>query len=280
MTPQLADIRTLDDLLGYLAGELHWPIASLGVEDLTFEFDPVVDLGLGPKVATRITRLLKLRPLTASQPFSIFFIEFESRYLPSAVLRRILNSLVSKRRNTLHDSPIRPLKQDDLLFVSACGDMKGSRRIDFAHFIDRPEGGSPAIKLLGWDPGEPAEKLAMVRSLLRESLSWPDGGTQEGWRAQWRKVFEGRPQRVRGAWVDLDEASKQALIDLYAVAELTTDALPYTDDFEWMRQMFNATTGHHLSQFEFWRALTAARKAGKLPRKERGPAVRSTEESE
>lgn len=269
MPAPLASIRTLDDLLAYLADELHWPIASLGLEDVTFEFDPVVDLGLGPQVATRITRLLSLRPLSATQPFSIFFVEFETRYLPAAVLRRILDALVSKRRRGTGDRPLKALKQDDLLFVSACGDMKGGRRIDFAHFVDREDGGRPAIKLLGWDPGEPQEKLTAVSSLLQESLSWPSDASADAWRARWREVFAARPQRVRGAWIDLDEASRQSLIDLYAVAELTTDALPYTEDFEWMRQIFNATTGHDLSHFEFWRALTAARKAGKLPRKER-----------
>lgn len=269
MAAPLATIRTLDDLLAYLAGELHWPIASLGLEDVTFEFDPIVDLGLGPRVATRITRLLKLRPLSATQPFSIFFVEFETRYLPAAVLRRVLDALVSRRRHATTDRPLKTLRQDDLLFVSACGDMKGGRRIDFAHFVDREDGGRPLIKLLGWDPGEPPEKLAAVSSLLRESLTWPADASTDGWRSRWREVFASRPQRVRGAWIELDEASRQSLIDLYAVAELTTDALPYTEDFEWMRQMFNATTGHDLSQFEFWRALTAARKAGKLPRKER-----------
>ena len=276
----LADIRTLDDLLGYLGDELHWPMKSLGLEDVTFEYDPVVDLGLGPQVATKITRLLKLRPGSVSEPFSIFFVEFESRYLPAAVLRRILDSLVARRRGSMRDSPIGRLRQDDLLFVSACGDMRGGRRFDFAHFVDRPPAGRPGIKVVGWDPGEPPQKLVAVESLLRESLTWVDNRTPTEWRSQWGKVFDTRPERVRGAWIDLDEASRQALVELYAAAELTTDALPYTEDFEWMRQMFNATTGHALSQFEFWRALTAARKAGKLPRKERRAAVRSTEESE
>ncbi|MBX3408640.1 MAG: hypothetical protein KF859_01990 [Phycisphaeraceae bacterium] len=70
-------------------------------------------------------------------------------------------------------------------------------------------------------------------------------------------------------WKELDSAARAFLIDLYAKSSLTVDDLPYTREFDAMLAEFNTKTGKKLSQHEFWRAISSARKTGKLRRKER-----------
>jgi hypothetical protein len=266
--PKLANIRTFDQLLRYLEDELDWPVDEMEIDDLTFDYDAEKDLGLDPKSAAKIKIIKQLRPLDKDQPFGIFFIEFEPKSLPVVVMRRILGKLVARKRESANPSHRPTWAQDDLLFISACGEDK-ARRIDFAHFFKHPEKSAPSVRLLGWDPGEPAAKLDWVDQCLRNSLRWPSNANPSVWRQSWTRAFESRPSRERGPWGDLDEARRQTLIDLYAAAELTVDALPYTPDFDWMRDAYNHAAGLDLSPHQFWRALSSARKTGILPRKER-----------
>lgn len=271
--PRLASVRTLNDLLVFLAGDLCWPIHSAELEDLTFEFDPLDDIGLPASISARVRRLLKLRPLSATQTFAVYFVEFESRYPPSTVLRRVCERLAGSSRRADVDRPIRNLDRSDLLFVSASGNSDEGSRIDFGHLVESQPRGRPVLRLIGWDPEEPREKLIEVQQLLQESLRWPNDNEVSEWCAAWGSMFLQRPSRVRGVWTELTEQERTLIQNLYAVSELTTDALPYTDDFEWIRRSFNDATRRVLTPFEFWRALTGARKAGRLSRKERGPAT-------
>jgi len=68
-------VQTFDALLHYLEDELDCPINEMDVHDLTFDYKPE-ELGLNPKIAAKIKSIKQLRPLTSSQPFGIFFIEF------------------------------------------------------------------------------------------------------------------------------------------------------------------------------------------------------------
>ncbi len=102
MTAVLTGIQKLENLLGFLADELQCRIARLGLEDATYEFHPEVDLGLGQAVSAR---LLRLRPLSANQQFSIFFVKLESRYLPAAVLHHILDKPAATRAAPPSDRP-------------------------------------------------------------------------------------------------------------------------------------------------------------------------------
>ncbi len=70
-------------------------------------------------------------------------------------------------------------------------------------------------------------------------------------------------------WAELDHTGREVLIELYAAEPRTVDDLPYTIEFERMREAFNRRTGMDLSAHDFWRALSSARKTGTLRRKER-----------
>jgi len=265
---RLASIQSFDELLHYLRDELGWPIDDMTVDDLAFDYDPAHDLGLPIEATARVTSLKQLRPLTSGQAWSVFYVEFERRYIPLRLLQRILRALTLRRGRGSATGSNKLWKSENLLFVSASGGA-GRRRLDFLHFERGGKAATRDIRALGWDPAEPAEKLAWVEKQLHRGLTWPHEDELRSWPAKWTKTFLHRPVRERTAWADLDDTSRKALIELYTAADLTVDALPYTADFEWMADAFNLATGQNLSRYDFWRALSTARKGGNLPRKQR-----------
>src|SRR5438046_10340317 len=94
---KLATIRRFDQLVAYLRDEMGWPIDCVDFEELTFEYTPE-ELGIDVKNAAKIEDIKRLRPLSANQPWGIFFVKFEPRRLPVVALRRILSQVVVKKR--------------------------------------------------------------------------------------------------------------------------------------------------------------------------------------
>lgn len=187
--PVLAAIKTFDQLLEYLQEELDWPVEDMEIEDLTFEYDPE-ELGLNADTAAKIKggKIKQLRPLTDSQPFGIFFVEFEPKKLPVTALRRILGRLVTKKRASANPSDRRTWDQDDLIFASAYGEGD-TRRIDFAHFARDAQNGLPTLRVLGWDADDTPLQLDWVEQRLKQNLLWPERETVKEWRIRWRDAF-------------------------------------------------------------------------------------------
>src|SRR5262245_1772873 len=70
---KLDQIQTLPKLLEYLRDSCDWPIDDIEIEDLVFDWDPKVLLGLNDADAFRHLEIKQLRPLTTNQPWGIFF---------------------------------------------------------------------------------------------------------------------------------------------------------------------------------------------------------------
>src|SRR4030042_137515 len=100
---RLRSIKSFPSLVKYLRDELDWPIESEDFDELTFEYEPD-ELGIDAKTAVKIKDIKQLRPLSSKQPWGIFFINFEPKQLPIVVLRRILRSLVIKKRASARKS--------------------------------------------------------------------------------------------------------------------------------------------------------------------------------
>lgn len=71
------------------------------------------------------------------------------------------------------------------------------------------------------------------------------------------------------AKLNISNAHKQVLAELYQQTQLTVDQLPYTDEFDRLYTEFVARTGRALTRNEVWRALASVRKRSGLVRKER-----------
>src|SRR2546425_9581399 len=146
----LAKIKRFDQLIAYLRDEMGWPIAKDSfddVDDLFYDFT-ADELGIDPKTAAKIESIKRLRPLSPSQPWGIFFIKFEPKKLPVVALRRILSQVVIKKRATAKAAERAAWAADDLLFVSNYGEGD-ERRISFAHFSQVDAGQDlPTLKVL------------------------------------------------------------------------------------------------------------------------------------
>jgi len=93
----LAKIKRFDQLIAYLRDEIGWPINQESFEELTFEYTPE-ELGIDAASAAKIQEIKRLRPLSARQPWGIFFVKFERKKLPVVALRRILSQVALKKR--------------------------------------------------------------------------------------------------------------------------------------------------------------------------------------
>ena len=119
---QLRSLTRFEDLVAYLRDELDWPIDfedARDIDRLTFDYEPE-ELGLDPKHAVKIDTIKQIRPMADTQPWGIFYIEFEAKRLPVTVLRRVLRALVPTARK--HNTDRKTWDMDDLLFISHQGE--------------------------------------------------------------------------------------------------------------------------------------------------------------
>ncbi|HSW13229.1 MAG TPA: type ISP restriction/modification enzyme [Solimonas sp.] len=202
---RLRNIKRFDQLIAFLRDELDWPIEQgHDEEDLTFDWSD--DLGLKESERVGIKEIKQLRPLETGQPWGIFFVNFEKKQLPIVILRRILNSLVMKKRAGANKAQQAAWKQHDLLFISAYGE-DADRQLTFAHFSEpnREEDSSKAtLRVLGWDDDDTNLKLDHVADQLKTCLTWPkDPNDVPAWRKRWAAAFELRPRQVIDTAEDL-----------------------------------------------------------------------------
>ena len=191
-TSNLRQIRAFPQLVRYLEEKLDWPLKEYGFDELTFEYTPD-ELGLKEEDAARIKAIHQLRPLANTQPWGIFFVEFENKKIPVVVLRRILSHLAVKKRASANKASAPAWHAEDLLFITAFGeDNTDAREIAFAHFHQNHDD-MPTLHVLGWDGGDTPLKLANVDHVLRERLHWPDDEKDtQAWREAWSKPFRHR----------------------------------------------------------------------------------------
>ncbi|MRD47438.1 hypothetical protein GHT07_09125 [Caenimonas koreensis DSM 17982] len=199
----LADIKRFDQLVRYLKDPMGWPIESGDFEELTFEYTPE-ELGIDASNAAKIQEIKRLRPLSASQPWGIFFVKFEPKRLPVVALRRILSQVALKKRASANSAERAVWAADDLLFISNYGEGEG-RQISFAHFSQpAARNDLPTLKVLGWDNLDTALHLDAVAMELTQHLSWPEDDTDAtAWRQRWRSAFTLRHREVITTSMDL-----------------------------------------------------------------------------
>ncbi|GAB5513202.1 type ISP restriction/modification enzyme [Rhodopirellula baltica] len=185
---QLHKIKDFDGLLEYLRDVLDWPIESFDFDEIFFEYEPE-ELGLDESVADGIESIRQLRSMEGEDTLGIFFVEFKKKKLPMVAMRRLLRSLVIKKRASSQSADRVAFKMRDLLFISQYGEGDG-RKISFAQFSDATPGNLPPLKVLAW--GETQTKLTLqdVDEKLRRHLKWPDDPTDsEQWHGQMAAAF-------------------------------------------------------------------------------------------
>ncbi len=181
---RIKSIADFPSLVEYLREDLGWELEAEDVEDLVFEYEPE-ELGLDEVHKVKINEIKQLRPLAPNQPWGIFYLGFELKRLPVVVLRRILRSLVPKKRASAANPQQAVWNLNDLLFISALGE-EGHRGISFAHFKESKEG-PPQLQTFSWDE---RETHLHYLGLNLKRLRWPeDTNDVEAWRKQWSSAF-------------------------------------------------------------------------------------------
>ncbi len=183
-------IKTFTQLVKYLRDDLDWPIDADNFDEVTFEYDPMTELGLDAKSAAKVQEVKQLRPFTTNQPWGIFFVKFEPKSLPVVALRRLLANLVVKKRASAQRADRAAWQLHDLLFISQYGEADG-RQITFAHFADEDDN-LPTLRVLGWDGDDTNVKLEHVHHELTTKLRLrgSDQEDLENWRRRWSSAFE------------------------------------------------------------------------------------------
>ena len=227
----------LDQILEYLRQQLHWPIPEDDeFDNLTFEYD-ADELGLKPNQAQKLqnSKILQLRPLPDAprQPFGIFLIQFNQANLPIVLLRRILNALVIKKRNTEERIRWNPA---DLLFISTFQPKEkqptsqpDNPSILFAHFHQNPNTNeTPTLRVLGWNGDDTKLKTDYIKETLATRLQWPNNPADTNhWRQQWIKPFQHKPGFVIRTAKQLAEKLAELAKNIRNAA---TDLMQYEDE--------------------------------------------------
>ena len=201
---KLRNIKRFDQLVAYLRDDLDWPIEKEDFEELTFDWD-AEELGIDLKTAAKIQTIKQLRPLVSRQEWGIFFVKFEPRKLPVVALRRLLNKLVIKKRQTARSADAASWQLHDLLFVSEFGEGD-DRQITLAHFSEGRGYSVPTLMVLGWDELDAHLNLEHIDRQLHSRLKWPaDPQNLDSWRKQWSSAFTLRHRQVIATAQDLAE---------------------------------------------------------------------------
>lgn len=245
LRPQgLREVKTIEDVLEYLSRELDWPITEDSLEAATYDFSPE-ELGIPVDRVPHLESLRQLRPITANQPWGIFFLEFSGPRLPLTVVRRILDRLVTKKRAT-GDGSRHTWDLDDLLFVIATSGGE-SVELHFVAFFDQ-SAGAPEIRSVPWRPRQsPDRYLARVASELLPHLAWPDHPEDASeWRTEWREAFKlrhGEAISTANALVDrMSKTARRLRDDIAGELRRERDHGPFSELMKEVRTQLLAST--------------------------------------
>ena len=209
----LRDVRTFMEVFRYLVDVRGWPLEADHIEEddldaVTYDWD-AQDLGIPADGLRDLQELRQMRPLTAGQPWGVFFLEFGGKRLPKVQVRRLLRALVARKRTA--GSVTRPTwRLDDLLFIV----FTGSGNFKEVHFVafrgDDPQ--SAELRELSW---QPAQERRLVLQLLAEELlpclDWPENeGDVDSWRSRWRSGLNPVGQAISDSARLADRMAKTA----------------------------------------------------------------------
>jgi len=240
----LRDVKTIEDVLEYLSRELDWPITDDSLEAATYDFRPE-ELGIPVDRVPHLVSLRQLKPITANQPWGIFFLEFDGPRLPLTVVRRLLDRMVTKKRAN-GDGSRHTWDLDDLLFVIA---TSGGETIElhFVAFFEQADG-QPEIRSVPWRPRQsPDRYLVRVATELLPHLAWPDHPEDAvEWRMEWREAFKlrhGEAIRTANALVDrMAKVARRLRDDIAIELRRENDDGPFNELMKEVREQLLAST--------------------------------------
>ena len=196
ITPDdIHNIDNFDTLLDFLREKLGWHIPEdVELEDIAFPWSPE-DLDLDELTDELIVDCQQLPPFPTSQPtfefventqpWGIFFLQFDSESVYRTALRRVLRGLVERRDR---DASLPAWRHDHLLFICTTTDFQ---RFAFAHFAATTENWRRAVlSIFSWEQGDTHIRTLCEYNL--PALALPSGGfsSDQEWLQEWQKAFD------------------------------------------------------------------------------------------
>ena len=180
ITPDdIHNIHDFDTLLDFLREKLSWHIPEdVEFEDIVFPWSPE-DLDLDELTDELIVDCQQLPPFPtnqlefefseSTQPWGIFFLQFDSESVYRTALRRVLRGLVERRDR---DASLPAWRHDHLLFICTTTDFQ---RFAFAHFAATTENWRRAVlSIFSWEQGDTHIRTLCEYNL--PALAFPSGG--------------------------------------------------------------------------------------------------------
>ncbi len=207
ITPNdIHNINDFDTLLNFLREKLGWHIPEdVELEDIAFPWSPE-DLDLDELTEELVVDCQQLPPFPtnqlefefsdSTQPWGIFFVQFDSESIYRTSLRRVLRGLVERRDRDAH---LPAWKHDQLLFICTTTDFQ---RFAFAHFASTEVLLEPAptkieknwyravLSIFSWEHGDTHIRTLCEYNL--PALAFPSEGfsSDREWLQEWQKAFD------------------------------------------------------------------------------------------
>lgn len=188
MKQDIRTVKSIEDWIRYFSDNLGWYIdfdEIDDIDDITYQYT-AEDLGLKPESFAKVKSLKQMAPLTNDQPWGVFCVEFEGKRFEITALRRILSTLIPRKRRYITDRKTWNL--NDLLFICSWGEGNETT-LGLAHFEER-EGVLPQLKVIYCAPAK--EDTHNIRTFEERisHLEWPANPSDtERWRGSWSAAF-------------------------------------------------------------------------------------------
>ena len=194
ITPSdIHNIHDFDALLNFFREKLDWRIPEdVELEDVAFPLS-AEDLDLDEPTEDHIVECRQLPPFPPSQPtlgliddtqpWGIFFLQFNSESIYRTALRRVLRGLVDRHNR---DASLPSWEHENLLFICTTTDFT---RFAFAHFAVNENWRRAALSIFSWEQGD-----THIRTLCEfnlPALALPHDGfpNDEAWLKAWQEAF-------------------------------------------------------------------------------------------
>jgi|LakMenEpi03Aug12_release.lakeMendotaPanAssembly.Ray.scaffolds.fasta_scaffold51726_4 RNA polymerase sigma factor (sigma-70 family) len=179
--------QNFHQLTDYLKNELRWDLQHYDFEDLVYDWTPG-ELGVKIEYLEKLRAIHQLRAIYPQQPWTVFFVEFDSKRLSNSLIRDVLQSLISVRRSADAASRCR-FAASEILFLTRFGG-KADPQFGLVWFKTDPATNRTVSHYLSAATSDPEPRKQRVRELLQTHLQWPDDPKDsEAWSKQWQSIF-------------------------------------------------------------------------------------------
>ncbi|MXV78441.1 class I SAM-dependent DNA methyltransferase [Candidatus Poribacteria bacterium] len=268
ITPNdIQNIRDFDTLLDFFRDKLGWHIPEdVELEDVAFPWS-AEDLDLDDTADERIAECQQLPPFPPSQltlwqeeetqPWGIFFLQFNDEHFYRTALRRVLRGLVERSNR---DPNLPSWEHDQLLFICTTPNYQ---QFAFANFAANDNWRRSVLSIFSWEQGDTHIRTLCEYNL--PALAYPSDGfsDDEAWLNAWKeafdveivtdkfftdyqRVFSRVEAAVEGIPDSLEEEKRlytQRLFNRLMFLRFIEKKgwLTYNEDREYLRAMFDAT---------------------------------------